>query len=164
MATIVAAAFVSALQGACPPAVAQPASLATAAIPTRDGRVFHLADYRGRWVFIDYWATWCDACLKGLPVLNSLAADPSLQVIGLSDEKIGQQNWDAFLKAHAFRYPVALVDRAVLPRSIAPSVFFVEARPISYLIRPDGTVAGRFLGDVSAGEVHAAMARAGGQR
>jgi thiol-disulfide isomerase/thioredoxin len=149
------------LHAACLPAVAQAASLADAVIPTRDGRAFHMADYRGRWVFIDYWATWCDACIKGLPVLNGLAADPSLQVIGLSDEKIGRQAWDAFLKVHVFRYPVALVDRSALPRLIPPSAFFLEMRPIGYLISPDGMVARRFLGDVSADQVRTAMAGAG---
>jgi thiol-disulfide isomerase/thioredoxin len=104
LATILTLSLAFALHSGCPRAAAQPARLADAAIPTRDGRVFHLADYRGRWVFIDYWATWCDACIKGLPVLNGLAADPAIQVIGLSDEKIGQQAWDAFLKTHAFRY------------------------------------------------------------
>jgi hypothetical protein len=59
---------------------------------------------------------------------------------------------------------VALVDRATLPPAIPPSVFFVEARPIGYLVRPDGTVARRFLGDVSAADVHAVMARADRQR
>jgi thiol-disulfide isomerase/thioredoxin len=122
-----------------------------------------MADYHGRWVFIDYWATWCAACIQGLPVLNGLAADPSLQVIGLSDEKIGRRDWKAFLATHGFRYPVALVDRAALPQAIPPAAFFIEMRPIAYLIRPDGTVARRFLGDVSADQVHAAMARASGR-
>ena len=133
-----------------------PVAPGVAAVPTdavihgRDGHDIDLDRYRGRWVLINYWATWCGACLEEMPILEQLAANAGVAVIGLSDERIQPTAWTAFLAAHPVPYPVALVDRTALPDRIAPAAFFVEMRPISYLIRPDGRVARRFIGIIDA--------------
>ena len=132
-----------------------PVSPGVAAVPTdavigeRDGRNIDLDRYRGRWVLINYWATWRGACIEEMPILARLAANTGVAVIGLSDERIQPAAWAAFLAAHPVPYPVALVDRTALPDRIAPAAF-IEMRPISYLIRPDGRVARRFIGIIDA--------------
>jgi len=141
----------------CAPAAAQQPDLESTSIVARDGHVLRLADYRGKWLLINYWATWCGACIEEFPALNTLSADPTLRIIGLSDEAISKQNWDRFLAAHRRPYPVALVDRAALPALLSPRAYFLEPRPISYLVRPDGTVARRFLGRVTAETIKASI-------
>lgn len=160
------AAFVAgmALSGAC---LVRPSLAATqpeTVIHLRDGRTILLSRYRGHWVLINYWATWCGDCIQEIPTLNRIASNPLLTVLGLSDEHIPPAAWTAFLAAHPLKYPVALVDRATLPPQLAPTAFLIEMRPISYLVRPDGSVARRFIGAVDPAELETLIAPATGKR
>lgn len=128
-------------------------------IHQRNGQAISLSNYRGRWVLINYWATWCGDCIEEFPNLNRIASDARVAVIGLSDERIQPTAWAVFLAAHPLAYPVALVDRAALPAQIPPSAFLIEMRPISYLIRSDGSVARRFIGSVNPSELETVIAR-----
>ena len=132
-----------------------------AVIRGRDGQTIDLDRYRGRWVLINYWATWCGACIEEMPILDRLAADTGMTVIGLSDERIQPAAWTAFLAAHPVSHKVALVDRAALPDRLSPAAFLIEMRPISYLIRPDGRVARRFIGAVDPAALRSAMSKGG---
>lgn len=43
----------------------------------------YLSDYRGKWVIINYWATWCPPCLKELPELDALSKQQKEKLIVL---------------------------------------------------------------------------------
>ena len=139
---------VSMLAGAASAAAAPPGPVDDA-VRTLDGQVVHLSDYRGRWLLVNFWATWCGSCITELPALSALASrETRLAILGLTDEVIAPDELRAFMSAHPVSYPVALVDAKSLPASLLPTVFGVEVRPISYLIAPDGTLAQRIIGEV----------------
>jgi hypothetical protein len=65
----------------------------------------------------------------------------------------------AFLKKHPVAYPIAIVD------TYSPPADFDTPRglPMTYLIGPDGKIADKFLGPVTAHDIESAIAKAGGQ-
>ncbi|RMD51002.1 MAG: TlpA family protein disulfide reductase, partial [Ignavibacteria bacterium] len=59
-------------------------------LPTVDGKKLKLSDYKGKVVIIDFWATWCPPCRRGIPDLISIKKEYSknLEIIGISVDKI----------------------------------------------------------------------------
>lgn len=128
-------------------------------LPTLDGGEFDLAARRGKWVVVNFWATWCSPCLEEMPELSALdAMREHVDVVGLAYEDIAPDDLRSFLRDHPVVYPIALVD------VYAPPADFATPRglPMTYLIAPDGRVADTFLGPVTAAELEAAIAAAGG--
>lgn len=128
-------------------------------VATIDGNQFDLATQRGHWVVVNFWATWCSPCLKEMPELSALdAMREHIAVIGLAYEEIEPEAMRAFLKQHPVVYPIAILDVYDPPADFATP----RGLPMTYLIAPDGKVAKQFLGPVTAKEIEAAIAAAGG--
>ncbi|GAA4998177.1 redoxin domain-containing protein [Pseudoluteimonas lycopersici] len=131
----------------------------TLKLTTVDGKAWDLAAQRGQWVVVNFWATWCGPCLKEMPELSALdAMREHVEVIGLDYEDIEPDALKAFLKQHPVVYPIAIVDVYDPPKDFeAP-----RGLPNTYLIAPDGKVARRFLGPITAKDIDDAIAKAGG--
>lgn len=130
-------------------------------LPTMDGRIYDLADHRGKWVVVNFWATWCAPCLKEMPELSALdAMREHIEVIGLAYEEIDAVAMRDFLKVHPVVYPVAIVDTYNPPQDFDTP----RGLPMTYLIAPDGKVAKKILGPVTAQDIEAAIDAAGGKR
>jgi thiol-disulfide isomerase/thioredoxin len=146
-----------------PPATGETETPATPTlkVQTIDGVAYDLAAHRGKWVVVNFWATWCAPCLKEMPELSALdAMREHIEVIGLAYEEIEPAEMKVFLQKHPVVYPIAIID------VYAPPADFATPRglPMTYLIAPDGKVARQFLGPVTAKEIEAAVAAAGGPK
>jgi thiol-disulfide isomerase/thioredoxin len=83
-------------------------------VPTIDGRVIRLSEYRGKVLVIDFWATWCPPCRKETQQLVRIAnekRDQGVEVIGLHIDDRGRSSPDdirRFISQYAINYTIGL--------------------------------------------------------
>lgn len=130
-------------------------------IATLDGNTFDLAEQRGKWAIVNFWATWCGPCLKEMPELSALdAMREHIVVIGLAYEDNTPEAMAAFMKQHPVAYPIALVDVYDPPKDFETP----RGLPMTYIIAPDGKVAKKYTGPVTARMIEEDIAKAGGPK
>lgn len=110
-------------------------------LPDLNGHQQSLDEYRGKWIVVNYWATWCGTCRKELPDLAALHRkhrNGDIVVVGINFEDIEQQKLKDFVATQDIPYPV-LRTQPVRTTPLGP----VPALPTTYIIDPTGkTVAG----------------------
>jgi peroxiredoxin len=121
------------------------------------GKTHRLSDYRGKWVLVNFWATWCPPCLNEIPELVSLHnahRDKDLVVIGIAMDSGDNEKVAYFAKAHGISYPVVMGNR----KNIA-QIGAVEVLPVSYLYNPKGEQVSYQAGEVTRATVEAFIKR-----
>jgi thiol-disulfide isomerase/thioredoxin len=107
-----------------------------------------LSDYRGKWVVVNYWATWCPPCLTEIPELVDFHEDhkdKDAVVLGVNFEDIGIEGLKRFSEEYFMNYPVL---RTKPGASSALGV--IPGLPTTYLVSPEGEVVARQVGPVTA--------------
>jgi thiol-disulfide isomerase/thioredoxin len=115
-----------------------------------DGGSSCLSDFRGQWVVLNYWATWCEPCRKEIPELSELhEARGDITVLGLAFEDAEQSDFEAFLGEFHPAYPILLVDVYDPPEPFgAPRVL-----PTTIVLEPGGRPVRTFAGPVTRTQV-----------
>jgi thiol-disulfide isomerase/thioredoxin len=127
-----------------PPGAAAPET----ELRTLDGARVKLSSLRGRWVLVDFWATWCPPCVEEMPYLVKLAEAYGPR--GLAFLAVNQDGDGEIRDVEHFAAKVAgLRPYVALAPAGLPSDWRVEALPTLYLVGPDGTVVERRRGQVS---------------
>ncbi|MFA5370871.1 MAG: TlpA disulfide reductase family protein [Sideroxydans sp.] len=99
------------------------------------GQTQRLADYRGKWVLVNFWATWCPPCLEEIPDLvdlHRIHSKKDLVVIGVALDS-SEKSVRKFVNRFRMNYPIVLGDYA-----LAAQVGEVEVLPTTYLYNPQG--------------------------
>lgn len=99
------------------------------------GNPIYLSDFHGKWIIVNYWATWCPPCLKELPALNALYANhhDKLVVLGVNFDGLPSADIDNFSQKLHLTFP--------LLSSFPLSKFDVKeiaTLPTTLIITPEG--------------------------
>lgn len=128
----------SAANAQTPSLVPLPASVRDAEMETVDGKVFKLADYKGKILVLNLWATWCGPCKTETPHLVELSKeykDRGVEIIGVATRD-NDPDLDAvkeFMRQQKVTYPMAYVDGSIVAPLIQRNVI-----PQSFIISRDG--------------------------
>ncbi|NPA90611.1 MAG: redoxin domain-containing protein [Chloroflexi bacterium] len=106
-------------------------------LPTLDGRMVKLSDYRGHHVVLNFWATWCPPCKAEMPAIvkeyNRYKGE-GLVVLAI-DQAESPEKVRAFVEAHGMTFPVLLDEKMRVA-----DVYRIRSLPTTYFITPDGTI------------------------
>jgi thiol-disulfide isomerase/thioredoxin len=117
------------------------------------GKIHTLADYKGKWVLINFWATWCPPCLEEIPDLIALyESRDDVMVIGIAMDYADPKDVMEYVDAMSISYPTVLGDR-----SIAAQIEELSMLPSTYLFNPLGQPAARQIGLITREEIEAFM-------
>jgi thiol-disulfide isomerase/thioredoxin len=126
-------------------------------LPDVNGKKHSLADYRGKWVIVNYWATWCPPCQEEIPDLvefHDRHKDDDAVVIGINFEDIGEEQLSAFVDSFLISYPVLRSEPlAVTPLGAVPGL------PTTFIVAPDGSPVARQVGPVTGKQLEDYIAR-----
>jgi len=110
-----------------------------------NGAFIRLADYRGRVVLLNFWATWCHGCKLEIPWFMEFQTrynKRGLEVIGVSMDEDGWKSVKPYLEKKPVNYPVVVGDQDVAKR------YGLESMPMTVLIDRDGKIAASHTGVV----------------
>lgn len=121
-------------------------SLPSEALVDLDGTARGLAEWQGKWVVLNFWATWCAPCRKEMPSLDRLAAAVDGNSIAVVTVATGRNPPPAvkrfFTEIGVQNLPVLLDPKSALARQMG-----VFGLPLTVILNPEGQEVARLIGD-----------------
>ena len=124
-----------------------------------DGKPIALGDFKGKFVLLNLWATWCQPCIKEMPSLVDLQnkLGSALTVVAVSEDHGGE----VIVKLFVEKLGLGTLKVGLDPKSTAVRAFEARGLPSSFLIGAGGKVLGKVEGaaDWSSEQLRAAIAK-----
>jgi len=134
---------------------ALPAASADFRLTDSDGKLHRLIDYRGKWVIVNFWATWCPPCLEEIPDLVAVTESrKDVQVFGVAMEFQDSKQVLQFAEGMFVNYPIVLGDR-----NTADQVGKVVGLPTTFVYDPQGKLAVRHVGKITRKQIERLLDR-----
>lgn len=121
-----------------------------------NGKTHTLDGYKGKWVLVNFWATWCPPCQEEIPDLIALHGEKknNLVVIGIAMDYRNAKQVTDFADGLLVDYPIVL-GNAQVASQIGP----VQGLPTTYLYNPDGKMVAQQVGAITRESVESFIAR-----
>lgn len=120
-------------------------------LPDLDGKQRKLSEFRGKWVVVNYWATWCPPCLDEIPELvdfHEEHKDKDAVVIGVDFEDVDLAKLTTFVEDYFMNYPILRMKPG--PGS---ELGLITGLPTTFLVSPEGEVVAKQTGPVTAKKI-----------
>jgi len=134
------------------------AALLSATFPDLSGRSRRLAEWQGRILVCNFWATWCAPCLEEMPMLaqlHEIHAPKGVEFVGISIDSAAKIS--EFIKKHPVGYPVLVagIEAIDLMRALGNSA---GSLPFTVVLDRPGNLGYRHLGILSRQELEGVLA------
>ncbi|MGD2011093.1 MAG: TlpA disulfide reductase family protein [Desulfobacterales bacterium] len=113
-------------------------------LPGLDGSMVSLADYKGKTVLLNIWATWCPPCVAEMPSMEKLYQElknEDFEILAVSIDVTGSNEVAPFMKKHRLSFP-ALIDT----QGTIKDLYQTTGVPESFIIDKDGIIAEKIIG------------------
>jgi peroxiredoxin len=127
-------------------------------LPDTHGKIHTLSQYAGKWVIINYWATFCPPCIQEIPELTAFYnkhKDRDAVVLGVDFEDISLPWLKDFMESVSMSYPVLRTD----PSQHVTPFGIVVALPTTFIISPAGELVGNQFGALTVADLEAFIKR-----
>lgn len=111
-------------------------------LPTIDGKEFKLSSLRGKYVVIDFWASWCPDCRKDAPAIIALYDKfnaKGVEFVGVSFDK-NKESWQNGVGKLGIEY-TQVSDLKHMRESAVAQAYHIKWIPSIYVVDPEGKVA-----------------------
>lgn len=98
-----------------------------------DGNSKELGEYRGQWLLVNYWAVWCQPCLKEIPELNEFNTRPEVEVLAFNYDRLDEASLKDQISKFDIQYRSLSLDPAELFNQDTPT-----GLPATMVINPKG--------------------------
>jgi thiol-disulfide isomerase/thioredoxin len=124
-----------------------PTAVAALTLKDLDGRTISSADWKGKVVLVNYWATWCPPCRAEIPDLIKLQEKyrDQLLVIGVSEDEGSVEPVKKFVAQYKMNYPVVMLTPAI--EKVFPGV---AALPTTFVVDREVRVVQKHVGQLNA--------------
>lgn len=108
-----------------------------------NGQQILFSSLKGKWIFINYWASWCDACLDEIPALNRFYQRKKSDIVlfGVNYDNLPANEQIELIKQYDIRYPSLQQDPASLLQ-----LGDIRAIPTTFVFNPKGELANVLYG------------------
>jgi thiol-disulfide isomerase/thioredoxin len=122
----------------------QPAPAPAISLTEPAGDTVDLSDFKGKLVLVNFWATWCEPCLREMPSMERLQSrlGDRIAVLAVSEDRGGAKTVEPFIHKLGLKSVKIYID----PKSAIGRAFEVKGLPTSFLIDRDGKVLGQVQG------------------
>ena len=112
-------------------------------LPNLDGQEVNISNYKGKYILINFWATWCKPCVRELPSLENLQSNFNAANFEIIAIHIGQTKD----QVRSFLTEQGISLNVLIDEDITLSNWMVEAIPTTFLVNKEGIVEYRYVGE-----------------
>lgn len=117
-------------------------------LPDNLGNSVSLGSFRGKWVVLDFWGTWCGYCIKGIPAMKAAYEKHKSKCEFISiDCNESREKWLSGVEKYQMPWVHLYNSDDVAPRENVSAIYAIQGYPTKIIITPEGLIHKIFVGE-----------------